>query len=130
VVALLTNVHHQISDLLREMPTTAASEVARLGLVAALSRAVEEELSRAFDEVTWQIEPEAERHARAIPTLTAEVLFYATREAIRNAAHHGRTDRVRLSLSCYCLRDGLSVEDTGGVGRLVVNDGGSGLGLA
>jgi signal transduction histidine kinase len=135
VVTLLTAVHHQISDLLREMPTTAASEVARLGLVAALSRAVEEELSRAFDEVTWQIEPEAERQARAIPTLTAEVLFYATREAIRNAARHGRTDTANpLHLKVAIIwRNGLElvIEDNGvGLTTAGSSTDGSGQGLA
>ncbi|HXV41498.1 MAG TPA: hypothetical protein VEC96_00415, partial [Anaerolineae bacterium] len=86
-ISLLTDIHHQISDLLHEMPAVVASEVSRLGLVAALRRAVDDELGWAFDEVVWRVEPEAEEKARAIPALTAEVLFYAARDAIRNAAH-------------------------------------------
>ncbi len=90
VVALLGDVHRQLSDLLREMPTNAAPEVAQLGLIGALRKTVEDELARAFDDVTWEVQPEAEYQTQAIPPLTAEVLFYAAREAVRNAARYGR----------------------------------------
>ena len=40
----LTDAHRQISDLLRNMPTTSAPDVARLGLLPALKRAVENDL--------------------------------------------------------------------------------------
>jgi signal transduction histidine kinase len=129
---ILADAHRQISDLLHAMPTAAAPEVARLGLVEALSRSIENELAQAFDEVTWEIAPNAEEAARAIPTLTAEVIFYAAREAVRNAAKHGRGGGE------FCLnmrvnwQDGLEivVEDNGiGLGTASPNTG-SGQGLA
>ncbi|MBE9506438.1 MAG: hypothetical protein IMY86_00175, partial [Chloroflexi bacterium] len=95
-VSLLADTHRQIADLLQEMPTATAPEVARLGLIGALRQAVDDELGSGFDDVTWQVEPGMERKAQTIPTLTAEVIFYAAREAIRNAARHGRhVDRTR-----------------------------------
>ena len=90
VVALLGDLHREIADLLHDMPATTVPEVARLGVFAALRQAVKHELGSAFDQVTWEITPEAEQKAQTIPSLVAEVLFYAVREAIRNAAHHGR----------------------------------------
>jgi signal transduction histidine kinase len=90
VVALLGDVHGQLSDLLREMPAAAPPELDRLGLIGALRQVVDEELESAFDDVTWRVEPVAERGASAVPALTAEVVFYAAREAIRNAARYGR----------------------------------------
>ncbi len=90
VVELLGDVHRQLAELLRDMPAAAAPQVDRLGPIGALRQVVEEELPDAFDGVTWRVEPRAEREARAIPALTAEVLFYAAREAIRNAARYGR----------------------------------------
>jgi signal transduction histidine kinase len=90
VVPLLGAVHRQLSDLLREMPAAAAPELDRLGLISALRQVVDEELESAFDDVTWQVEPKAEREAGDVPALTAEVIFYAAREAIRNAARYGR----------------------------------------
>ncbi len=131
----LTAAHRQISDLLHQMPTTSAPEVARLGLLTALRRAVEQEFSPAFDEVIWEVAPQTAEALRAIPTLTADVLFYAAREAIRNAAKYGRgADRGRP----FCLtirlkwQNGLvmEVEDNGvGLGT-AVNGQGSGQGLA
>jgi signal transduction histidine kinase len=94
IINTLTEAHRQISDLLHEMPTITAPDVARLGLVVALRRAIDNELAPAFDAVQWEIAPEAEDAARAIPTLTAEVIFYAAREAVRNAAKHGRSPEM------------------------------------
>ncbi|MCB9430563.1 MAG: hypothetical protein H6668_01125 [Ardenticatenaceae bacterium] len=87
---LLTTAHRQISDLLHAMPTVTVPEVARLGLLTALRRLVAQEFAQSFDAVIWQVEPEGEAKAASLPTLTAEVLFYAAREAIRNAAKYGR----------------------------------------
>lgn len=135
-VALLTDTHRQIADLLRQMPATTAPQVARLGLVGALRQVVDDELGSAFDDVTWQVAPEAEREARSIPSLTAEVLFYAAREAVRNAARYGRDGqaerpfRLRVEVA---WRDGLeiTVEDNGvGLRPAEGSNGGSGQGLA
>jgi signal transduction histidine kinase len=135
-VTLLVDAHRQISDLLHELPTPAATEVTRLGLVGALRRLMDDEMESAFDSVAWQIEPAAERTAESIPPLTAEVLFYAAREAIRNAARHGRHSdaerRLNLRLA-IAQRDGLeiTVEDDGvGIGTTTRSGQGGGQGLA
>jgi signal transduction histidine kinase len=134
-VALLAETHRQIADLLREMPTVTAPEVTRLGLVGALRQAVDEELGSAFDDVKWEVEPEAERKARAIPPLTAEVLFYAAREAIRNAARHGRDEgpdrplNLRLMVSWHNGLE-IAIEDDGvGMASRSGESGGHGLAL-
>lgn len=117
-IEILADVHSQISDLLRDMPTTTLPEISQLGFIGALKKAVDEELGLAFETVKWQIDFEAERHTQTISPLTAEVLYYATREAIRNAAKHGRVDEMirPLHLAIKILwRDGLliQVEDDG-----------------
>ncbi|MCB9420380.1 MAG: hypothetical protein H6667_11265 [Ardenticatenaceae bacterium] len=132
VIASLTDAHHQISDLLHEMPTITAPEVARLGLVAALRRAIDNELAHAFDQITWHVTPDTEAHAKTIPTLTAEVIFYAAREAVRNAAKYGRGEgdfNLQIHINWH---DGLEIiiEDNGvGLGTVSPNSG-SGHGLA
>jgi signal transduction histidine kinase len=103
---LLADAHRQISNLLCEMPVVAVPEIDRLGLVGALQKTVAEEMNGVFDEVTWQVDDKAERKARALTPLAAEVLFYAAREAIRNAAHHGRD---RAGDRPLCLRVGLAL---------------------
>ena len=132
-LTMLTDAHRQISDLLHAMPTTSAPEVARLGLVNALQRTIEDDFAHAFDAVEWQIEPTVTNHIAQIPSLTAEVIFYAAREAVRNAAKYGRAqDRpFRLCIQMK-WKDGLvvSVEDSG-VGLTAVNpQHSSGQGLA
>jgi signal transduction histidine kinase len=120
-VAGLGEIHHQLADLLRELPIARAPEVGRLGLLGALRQAVAGELGGAFEAVEWKISPEAERRILDIPPTTGEVIYYALREAIRNAARHGRGpdggDPLRLSLTAE-WQPGL---------RLIVADDGVGL---
>jgi len=121
-IALLGEVHAQISELLREMPAMTAPQVKRWGLIGALRRLVAEEFGAAFDRVTWEVEPAAERQAEGLSPLAAEVLFYAARETIRNAALHGRGGEAARPLHlriCAVWAGGL---------KLVVEDDGVGLG--
>lgn len=137
-ITLLAEVHRQISDLLREMPPATTPEVARLGLIGALRRTVDDELGQAFDAVTWEVEPEAERKAQSLPPVAAEVLFYAAREAIRNAARHGRDSKANESRPLHLRvaaqwQDGLkiSIEDDGvGLEAADQSKEGGGHGLA
>ncbi len=139
-LTLLTDAHHQISNLLRDMPATAAPKVSQLGLVGALKQALDDELGNAFDDIIWEIEPEATRQAQSIPLLTAEVLFYAAREAIRNAARYGRPTPVNgKGVPLFHLQvnvkweNGLEIqiEDNGvGLGAAKASNEGSGQGLA
>ena len=119
-VALLADAHAQISDLLREMPTTSLPEISKLGLIGALRLLVQEEYGQAFEEVRWHITPQAERQAQEVSPLTAEVLYYASREVIRNASRHARTEsRLHpLHLDIHVdWRQGLRVEiEDDGVG--------------
>jgi signal transduction histidine kinase len=131
----LTDVHRQIANLLYAMPATAAPEVARLGLIGAIRRAVEDELGSAFDEVRWHVDAQAEQAAAGIPALNAEVAFYAAREVIRNAGRYGRdvTSARALHLAVsFSRRSGLeiTVEDDGvGMGADGMASEGSGQGL-
>jgi signal transduction histidine kinase len=136
-VTTLMEVHSQISKLLRAMPSRLAPEIERLGLVDALRQTVEVEMAGAFDGVSWQIEPEVEVVARGLPPLTEEVIYGAAREAIRNAARHGRdrdTQRpLHLAVSATA-REGLRVEiEDDGVGLVhggrAASSGGQGLAL-
>jgi signal transduction histidine kinase len=94
----LADVHRAISDLLRDLPPPTDNELVRSGLPAALRRMIDRELSDAFDVVDWRIDPEAETMALALPPVTSEVLYYAAREAIRNAARYARDAERPLHL--------------------------------
>lgn len=130
ITPLLVDAHRQISDLLRDMPPAPTHDL-RDGPIAALRHA--EELSAGFDEVHWQIEPRAA--AARPPDVSAEVLYYAAREAIRNAARYGRGDDsarpLRLAIRATADRSlAIQIEDDGvGVGATGRSGGGHGLAL-
>jgi len=91
LLALLAGTHRQISDLLHELPTTTAPEVERLGLLPAFQRTVEQEVIAAFDSIQWRVEGAITEQLNSLPSTSAGVIYYAAREAVRNAARHGRS---------------------------------------
>ena len=135
-INLLAEVHHQISDLLRQIPAATAPELGRLGLAGALQQVLENELKDAFDAVSWQVYPAAEERLPGLPALSVEVIFYAAREAMRNAALHARPASPSASLCLSVTLDWqagllLSIEDDGvGLGTKAPSASGSGQGLA
>lgn len=136
-LTLLSEVHRDVASLLRTLPSTLAPEVARQGLIGAMRRVVEGDLADDFDAVSWEIEPKAEQAAAALAPLAAEVLFSAAREAVRNAARHGRggdPDRPLHLTVAVTWNDGLQIsvvdDGTGLDGAQAAGNGSShGLGL-
>ena len=104
VLGALSNLHGRISDLLRAMPPAVHPEVIRLGFLEALQVALERERRESEPVPEYVIAPEANALLADIPARVAEVLFYACREAVRNARRHGLdpanpTDfKLRLSI--------------------------------
>jgi signal transduction histidine kinase len=129
LLALLAGTHRQISDLLRELPAASTPEVERLGLLPALRRTVEQEYAAAFDDVNWQVE---EAIGQQVETLSAGVVYYAAREAVRNAARHGRDpdSRSPFILSITARRpaeiDRVLPADNGEL-QILIEDNGQGL---
>ena len=118
----LSDAHRQVSLLLQQLPATVAPEIARLGFVGAIRRAVDVEFGAAFAGLTWQVEAGAGERAAALSPLAAETLFHATREVIRNAAKHARPAG---GLAGPCLHIALRVVE--GQFRVTVEDNGLGL---
>ncbi len=88
-IKALSALHHQIADLLHKLPKTTSPQVAKSGLVGAIRHMIDDDYENQFHTVNLTVSPIAESKASEVPLLTAEVLFYATREALRNAADHG-----------------------------------------
>lgn len=126
-LAALAGAHRQIADLLHGMPAPASSEIARLGVVEALRSAATREMAGAFDEVSWHADEQAQAQAERLPHLAGEVLFYAAREAMRNAARHGRgtTPARHLHLG-VTVRAGLESSRAGIL--VLIEDDGVGMG--
>jgi signal transduction histidine kinase len=130
----ITAAHRAIADLLHDLPTTAAPDIARLGLIGALRQEVTNQLGSEL-EVKWDTPPDAESAIAELAPLQAEIVFGAAREALRNAARHGRgpetASPLRVSIHCEA-RNGLrvSIEDEG-VGMVpTAEPGGTGQGLS
>jgi signal transduction histidine kinase len=90
VINELSELHHQLTALMRELPTIHESKLGQQGLIKALQVTIENEFRPYFDSLTWQIEDFALDKVSSIPAFASEVLYHATREAVRNAARHGR----------------------------------------
>jgi signal transduction histidine kinase len=115
----LSDAHGQVSDLLRELPPAVTPEISRLGLIAALRKAMEVEFAPAFAEVTWHCDEGIEQHTAALSPVAAETLYYAARELVRNAAKHAhpaeQPNRLRLEIAAR-VADGqiqITIEDNG-----------------
>jgi signal transduction histidine kinase len=133
-IAIMTDAHKLISDLLHNMPTVTVQDVARVGVITALKNVVDQELKPLFHSVNWHVSEEAVSCAYQIPITSAEVLYYAAREVIRNAARHGGGDMKQpLTLTITAAwQDGLilTIQDNGiGIGNSQQSKG-SGQGLA
>lgn len=79
----LTHIHHQISDLIH---TSGGMFVSNGHLVQSLRTMIDSEFVDAFNSVTWHTTTDS----LELDPLHHEVVFNAVREAVRNAALHGR----------------------------------------
>jgi len=130
VISDLSSVHRQISDLLYALPRLNAPEVSQLGLFEALRRTVTGELSGCFDSVTWNVPTDVEGCTREIQPLAAEVVFFAAREALRNAAKHANpADILALNITASWEKGLEIVIEDNGVGPLEMKSESSGQGL-
>ena len=134
----ITAAHKGISDLLRELPAPLPLE--KRAFFEALQHEVESELAGQFDQVNWQIAPDAQIASAALPPFLASTFYFAAREAIRNAARHGRGDdmgrRLNLEVGAHCeidLKIWISDDGVGasvGAAQTQSDNGGSGSGLS
>ncbi len=111
-VHLLGETHRRLSQVVREIPASSILEVRRLGLFGALRKSAEMELADSFAGIEWHIAPHAEARSRDLAPVVVEVLFLAAREAMRNAAHHGRGAQPERPLNVRVdagAEDGLTI---------------------
>jgi signal transduction histidine kinase len=133
----LSSTHRQIADLLHQIPVNPNLQLSRLGLIGTLRQVLKSELDKSFDRVDWSIEPQAEQISGQLSPTLLEVLYYAGREALRNAACHARQGKdiplhVQIRLSSPSGGLLLEIEDDGiglETGRRSPHGGGKGLAL-
>lgn len=115
-VETLTGLHHRLSDLIRTHPGVRFTDTST-DLAAALQALVQSEFLDAFTSVEWC----GAGSLVGLNPLAQEVLFYATREALRNAALHGRGAAPQRDLH---LRIGILIDEAV---KIQVEDDGVGL---
>jgi signal transduction histidine kinase len=118
---LLMQAHRRIAELLRSLPVRPALQPGG-GMLPSLRRLLAADFDGQFDRVDWDVSAAAEALAAALPPVTAEVLFYALREVIRNAARHGRGGDEARALTLH-----IRIYADAGL-HIVVHDDGVGLG--
>lgn len=121
VITTLSETHQQIANLLHDLPAPYVPQLERLGLVGSLQTSIDHELRGAFESVTWQVAPQASQRLPDLPSLQGGVIFFAAREAIRNAARHGRRRSPDLPLELH-----ISIEWKNGL-IIGIMDNGSGI---
>jgi signal transduction histidine kinase len=100
---VLSSAHRRIAGLIREMPLPSPHRLAQSGLVTALQSMVENDFTADFEKITFEIQPGAAQAARELPLFVNEVLFFAARELVRNAADHARGEE-RARAVCLSVR--------------------------
>lgn len=79
---------------------------------------IENEFRPFFNTLTWQIDEKAMENNKLIPPYALDVIYHATREAVRNAARHGRQSESDHPIHLHIgisWEDGLviSIQDNG-----------------
>ncbi|TGK35980.1 ATP-binding protein [Leptospira gomenensis] len=98
-IRILTDLHKKVSSFVRELPDTGL-EIGRLGLIETLKRRVDAEFDpKRFD---WNFDPKLNLKFPISSPETLEILFYACRETIRNAAKHsGKNETNKIMISFF-----------------------------
>jgi signal transduction histidine kinase len=92
-IQALADVHRQIAALIHAPTPTAIPN--GCNLLEALRIVVDQEFAGEFESVSWKVADELP----SLEPLTQEVVFCAAREAVRNAAVHGRGERSERLLN-------------------------------
>jgi signal transduction histidine kinase len=120
-VEQLSQAHRKISSLVRDIPSPLPERLAQVGFLAALQGMVEREYPDIFKEVRWSLPDDPNRIEQVCQQMdptALEVVFYAVRELLRNAARYAGG---KQGPSLVTLR--ISVESGEGLTVSVEDDG-------
>jgi signal transduction histidine kinase len=136
VIQEMSEIHRQLATVMRELPNIYEPELMKNGLIEAMQVSIENEYRPFFSSLTWQIEEKVLENTKSIPPYASDVLYHATREAVRNAARHGRQSEsdhpINLCIAiCWDDRLIIRVQDDGvGFNSSMKNNENVGQGLA
>ncbi|MBI9047858.1 MAG: hypothetical protein JEZ00_00445 [Anaerolineaceae bacterium] len=91
IIKSLEKIHKQLSELLHAIPESFSPEISRFTLIDAIKKLPELKEADCFSEINWKIASDANEVSENLPIQIREILYFAIREVIRNAASHGST---------------------------------------
>lgn len=106
----LVGAHRRISDLIRAAPSVVDYHLAAEGLVTALKKTVDPEYAQEFELLEWAVGAGVDAACRKLAPFAVEVVYYAVRELVRNAARHARGAEAGLKVTVrvkFTLQGGL-----------------------
>jgi signal transduction histidine kinase len=111
---ILTAMHHRLADVIHALPGTTFAAPRWENLADALQEMMQAEFAGEFNRVSWQIADDLP----PLDPLVGQVIYYAVREVVRNAALHGRGGdperAVNLSIGIHCGEElSITVRDNG-----------------
>jgi signal transduction histidine kinase len=136
LVSEMSEIQHRLAALMHDLPSLVEPEIAYQGLVEALKVSIENDYHSYFNRIDWHVDEQVSDNSKSFTPYVSNVLYHATREAVRNAAHHGRqaeSDQLLNLIICMTWQNGLTikVEDNGlGFNLTTINDSYDGHGLA
>ena len=89
IIDSLESIHKRLSDLLHAIPESFSPEISRYTLIDAIKKLPELNDKDCFSIVTWDISEFSNGIIESLPIQVREILYFAIREVIRNAANHG-----------------------------------------
>lgn len=102
IIRTLSLIHKDISNLIHTTPDFTVDGQAN-DFLAMLHNDIQHEFAGEFEHIHWQLS----HRVKPVDGLTADILFGAVREAVRNAAIHGRGDNPKRALRLW-----ITVHDT------------------
>ncbi len=132
-IVSISDAHRRLAAMMRAMSTSAPHRLERDGLMSAIHTMLVQDFQHSFDEVEWQVSNEMASHIdEVIPPATAELVFAAVQEALRNAARHARGSdvhrRLRLTFEARCNAHLEVIVADDGIGLLSTSSSTTGTG--
>jgi len=118
VIGQLADTHKMISSLLQELPSVYTPQLEKAGFAYVIQQLIKVEFPHTFTAIDWEWTIEDAAIVNDLPILKKEVLYYAFREAVRNAANHANPsvveEGVRLIVRIKVERNvEITVQDNG-----------------
>jgi two-component sensor histidine kinase len=121
---VLSDVHHKVSTLLRELPNASNLELEKIGLFNSIKKLLDIEFKASFDKVNFDFDNNISEKLTETPIFVLEVVFYALREVLRNSAKYGKKEEEETD---FILNISTSFQEENNIAKIIIEDNGRGI---